>query len=75
LEIAKCLTFESFRKGSNVFDWGKRKLEHNLLGSTGDKFYLILHGKVGANIPQEKLKKRVQELLNIEMMKAINNQA
>jgi hypothetical protein len=24
LEIAKCLTFESFRKGSNVFDWGKR---------------------------------------------------
>jgi hypothetical protein len=23
LEIAKCLTFESFRKGSNVFDWGK----------------------------------------------------
>ena len=26
LEIAKCLTFESFRKGSNVFDWGKRNL-------------------------------------------------
>jgi hypothetical protein len=23
LEIAKCLTFESFRKGSNVFDWGE----------------------------------------------------
>lgn len=45
------------------------------LGSTGDKFYIILQGKVSVCIPQEKLKKKVQDIMNQEMIKFVNNQA
>jgi hypothetical protein len=48
-EVAKALTYEHLKKGTNVFDWG----------SFGDKFYIILRGKVSVMVPQEKLKKRL----------------
>jgi hypothetical protein len=49
----QALTHESFFKGENVFELGK-KLPHliNSLGSQGDKFYIILEGEVGVMIPR-----------------------
>ena len=58
-EVAKALTYEHFKKGTNVFDWG----------SFGDKFYIILRGKVSVLVPQEKLKKKVNTLVKEEMLK------
>jgi CRP-like cAMP-binding protein len=58
-EVAKVLTYEHFKKGTNVFDWG----------SFGDKFYIILRGKVSVMVPQEKLKKKVNTLVKEEMLK------
>lgn len=57
--MAKALTYEHFKKGHNVFDWG----------SFGDKFYIILRGKVSIQVPQEKLKKKVNTLVKEEMLK------
>ncbi len=53
------LTYESFKKGSNVFEWG----------SFGDKFYIILKGKVSVQIPQDKFKKKVNTMVKEEMLK------
>jgi len=39
--VAKVLHYEHFKKGTNVFDWG----------SFGDKFYIILRGKVSVQVP------------------------
>lgn len=58
-EVAKVLNYENFKKGSNVFEWG----------SFGDKFYIILRGRVSVLVPQEKLKKKVNTLVKEEMLK------
>ena len=48
-EIGQCLTYETFKRGSTVFEWGKLEsfmiTSHNI-GSFGDKFYIILQGTV-----------------------------
>ncbi len=58
-EVAKVLNYENFKKGSNVCEWG----------SFGDKFYIILRGRVSVLVPQEKLKKKVNTLVKEEMLK------
>ncbi len=64
-EVAKVLNYENFKKGSNVFEWG----------SFGDKFYIILRGRVSVLVPQEKLKKKVNTLVKEEMLKMYVKQA
>ncbi len=40
-EIVQCLTYQTFKPGENVFEYGNQ----------GDKFYMILSGEVSVLIP------------------------
>ena len=46
MEIVSCLNHEFKKPNENVFDWG----------STGDKFFIILHGTVNVLIPHPDIK-------------------
>jgi signal-transduction protein with cAMP-binding, CBS, and nucleotidyltransferase domain len=58
-EIGQCLTYEYFKNGNSVFEWG----------SVGDKFYIILQGVVSVQVPNEQYKKTINEMMKEEVMK------
>lgn len=60
-EIGQCLTYEYFKKGSAVFEWG----------SVGDKFYIILQGIVGVQVPNEGFKKTINDMMKEEVLKLV----
>jgi signal-transduction protein with cAMP-binding, CBS, and nucleotidyltransferase domain len=60
--VARCLNYEFFKKGENVFDWG----------NPGDKFYIILKGTVSVQVPTEKLKNKINGLMQDELLRLLN---
>ncbi|CDW72769.1 UNKNOWN [Stylonychia lemnae] len=46
VEIVSCLTYENFKMGDTVFEWG----------TNGDKFYIIIEGHVSVMIPHPDIK-------------------
>ena len=45
-ELAQSIEFVQFNKGEDIFEYG----------SQGDKFYVIMNGLVGVNIPNPRIK-------------------
>jgi CRP-like cAMP-binding protein len=58
LDIIGTSSHEEFKKGTILFK----------AGSIGDKFYLILHGKVSVNIPRKSYKELKRHLQKVKTM-------
>ena len=56
IEIIGSSNHEEFKKGEKIFKFG----------DVGDKFYLILHGKVSINLPRKAYKDMKRQLSNIK---------
>ncbi len=67
-EISNCLKYEYHRKNNIVFDYGKTPalLVFTVcfsIGTTGEKFYIILSGQVSVQIPIKRKKISPEEQL------------
>lgn len=57
-----------------MFEWGKNVLFliiFWIVGSVGDKFYIILQGTVSVQLPSESYKKKINDLVKEEIIKML----